>query len=305
MKYQGINYVVTGHSSMNGDVQQSSNSTLLWVAEGSSGFTRWTATANMLHLEFIEANTSNVLYDYSFIEPLNSLREYDSSVDPAKSWIIIFFQRIAKIYNLKQESAFLVGVVFIFLCCIGIAYFLTVFTLRLLFLKRNRALVHVGHNPYRSRDLYNGETKNTLYFEAVQSQHNTPHMVKPQIPLFQQIYHATGGKSKYEWEWKEREYESLLFNEMGSHTEYPRQSRLTFAHLFKQQQNDKFAHSPNSTSWGTSHGDEMDSEPSSLTSSIGASTASIFESSASIQSLTTHFVHHQDEQTRPRRHSIW
>ena len=72
LQYSGINYFVTGHSTMNNQLDEdvTSNATLIWAGESTSGFTRLTATDWILHIEFVEANSSAVLYQHTLTNPL-------------------------------------------------------------------------------------------------------------------------------------------------------------------------------------------------------------------------------------------
>ena len=72
LQYNNVDYFVTGHSTMNNDLDEdvSSNSTLIWAGEGTSGFTRWTATEYVLHVEYVQADTNAVLYSHTLTNPL-------------------------------------------------------------------------------------------------------------------------------------------------------------------------------------------------------------------------------------------
>lgn len=72
LQYNDVQYFVTGHSTMNNELGEdvSSNATLLWAGESISGFTRWTATDYVLHVEYVQADTNVVLYSYSLTNPL-------------------------------------------------------------------------------------------------------------------------------------------------------------------------------------------------------------------------------------------
>ena len=211
IKYREVDYIVTGHSTMNGDVQgQGSNSTLVWAGESTSGFTRWTATAHALIVEFIEANTSQVLYSHTFTDPLgDQMPRYGDGDDGSvylppfmqKDWVVKYFKSIADIYGLNSGETFFVGSAFAFLCSFGLASLLTTLTRVFIPKKKGRSVsdrLGASLRSTASEELdvhYRQPRKDTLYFETLKSQSSAAVLISPKLSLFQQIHRLATGKS--------------------------------------------------------------------------------------------------------------
>lgn len=341
LKYRGVDYIVTGHSSMNGVVQENSNSTLVWAGESTSGFTRWTATRHALVVEFVEANTSQVLYSHIFTEPLSLMPSYDYEADDdyvevylppfmRSQWAMKYFMSISEMYGLKKGETLFIGSAFAFFCAFGVASSLIILTRLFMQPRKGRSIVDRLGMPLRRTAIegldlhYRKPHEDTLYYESVQSQYNAASLVSPKVSLFEQIMGlATTGRQYRHYHDHHHQgqqslqgsgYESVSLAASGS------RSDLTY---------DNFAFSldhmhpdskQNSLYTGTRYNLENGASPRSDTSSDWATNSQSFANSItdiahsvhnsiySLRTAPTHFralrADAEDIPGRPRRHSI-